>query len=159
MRTGHAAGRTDESDLLSPLNGVTDCDKRFAEMEVASDDSGAVIDVNDVACQKKVVDERNDATVRGIHRLPYGAPEIDAEVAAGHVAVEETPGSKLTGDYRSAWATEGRSPHRRRIVRARADGSRPQILARYAGRGRGIEWASERAVDGQRRRHGRGELG
>jgi hypothetical protein len=106
MRAGYASGRTDESYLLSSLYGVTDCDERPAEMEIASDDSSAMVDVNDIAGQEEIVDQCNDTAVCGIHRLAGGAPEIDTEVAARHVTVEEASRSKFTGDHRCAWATE-----------------------------------------------------
>jgi hypothetical protein len=95
MRTRHASGCPNQADLLPTLDGVANRDKRLAEMEIAGYDSGTMVDVNDVAGEKEFVDERNHAAIRRIHRLTYRSPEIDAEVAAGHVAVEETPASKL----------------------------------------------------------------
>ena len=96
MRAGYAPGRADEADLLPPLDGVANSDERFAEMEIAGYDPSSMVDVNDVAGQKEIVDERNYAAIRGIHRLAYRSPEIDAEVTTGHLTVEETPTSKLT---------------------------------------------------------------
>jgi len=95
MRTGYTSGGTDESDLLPPLHGVANCDERLAEMEIAGYDTGTMVDVNDVAGQKEIVDERNHTAIGGIHRLAYRSPEIDAEVATGHLTVEETPASEL----------------------------------------------------------------
>ena len=106
VRASHSSCRSDEPDLLSSLYGIAYRHKCLAEVEVSSNDSSAVIDVNDIAGQEKVVDERDDTAVRRIHRLADGAPKIDAEVAAGHVAVEQASASKLTCDYRRAWAKE-----------------------------------------------------
>ena len=159
MRAGYASGCTDESNLLSPLYGVTNGDERFAEMEIASDDSGSMVDVNDIAGQEKIVDQCNDTAVRGIHRLPRSAPEVDSKVAARHMTVEEASRSKFTRDHRCPWATERRRPHRRRIVRTRAHRSRPQVFACHAGGGGRIEWAGEGAVDCECRRDRWRELG
>jgi hypothetical protein len=159
MRAGHSSGRSDESDLLSPFDRITDCHKRFAEVEIRGDDTSAVVDVDDVAGKKEIVDERNDTAVCRTHRLANGATEINAEVAAGHAAVEETSGSKLARYYRRAWAKERSGPHPGRIMSTRADRSRPEVLSRYPCGGRRVEGASERAIYGEWLRHRWSRLG
>ena len=99
VRAGHAPGRSDESDLLSPHDGIAHRHQRLAEVEVSGDDPTAVIDVNNVSSEKEIVDERHDTAVRRAHRLTDCATEIDTEVATGHAAVEETPRSEFAGDY------------------------------------------------------------
>lgn len=106
VRAGHSSCGPNESDLLSPLYGIPHCDEWFAEVEIRGHDASAVIDVNDIAGQEEVVDERDDAAVGSVHRLPHGPAKIDTEVAAGQVAIEDTPGSKLTGNYRRTRAKE-----------------------------------------------------
>ncbi len=97
--SGHSPCSSDESDLLSPRDRVAHCHERFAEMEISGDDSTAVIDVDDIASQKEIVDERNDAAVRSAYWVSDRAAEIDAKVTAGHAAVKETAGSELARDH------------------------------------------------------------
>ena len=119
VRAGHPSGRSDKSDLLSPHDRVADRHERLAEVEVRGDDSAAVVNVNDVAGEKEVVDERDDAAVRRAHRLSDRATKIDAEVTAGHAAVEDASGPELARDYQCR-ADEGRKPSTSAANRARA---------------------------------------
>jgi hypothetical protein len=70
----------DQANHLSPLNGVAACHERFAHMEIRGDDPAAVIYVDHVSREKKVVDERNHPAIRRANRLADRAAEIDAEV-------------------------------------------------------------------------------
>jgi hypothetical protein len=99
VRAGYSPRRSDQSDLLPPRDRVAHCHERFTEMEISGDDSTTVIDVDDIASQKEIVDERNDTAVGGAHWVSDRPSEIDAKVAAGHAAVEETAGSELACDH------------------------------------------------------------
>jgi hypothetical protein len=88
MRTRYPSGITDESDHLTALHGVPSRYKRFAEMKIRCDDSAAVIDVDHVTGEKKVVDECYHSAVRRTHRLSNRSPEIDPEMSCGHLTVE-----------------------------------------------------------------------
>jgi hypothetical protein len=103
---GHSSCRSDEPDLLSSLYSIAHGHECLAEVEIRGHDASSVIDVDDIAGQEEVVDERDDSAVRSIHRLTDGSPEIDTEVAARQVAIEDTPGSKLAGNYRRTRAEE-----------------------------------------------------
>jgi hypothetical protein len=89
VRTSDASRISHQSDFLSPLHGVANCDERFAQVKVRRDDSGAVIDVDHIARQKEIVDERNYATISCAYRLPYSAPEVHAEMPRSESAVEQ----------------------------------------------------------------------
>ena len=104
MRAGHSSCRSNEPDLLSSLYSIAHGHEWLAEMEIRGHDAGTVIDVNDIAGKEEVVDEGDYSAVRSIHRVTDGSPEIHTEVAARQVAIEDTPGSKLTGNYRRARA-------------------------------------------------------
>src|SRR6266581_3302870 len=77
MRSRHAPGVSDQSNDLTALHSVADGDQRLAQMEVRRDDATAVIDVDDVAGEKKVVDEADYSAIRCPHRLANGATEVD----------------------------------------------------------------------------------
>lgn len=88
MRASNASRISHQPDFLSPLHGVANCDERLAQVKVRRDDSGAVIDIDHIARQKEIVDERNNATISCAYRLPYSAPEVHAEMARSERAVE-----------------------------------------------------------------------
>ena len=88
MRASDASRLPHQPDFLSPLHGVANRDEGFAQVKVRRDDSGAVIDVDHIARQKEIVDERNNATISCAYRLPYSAPEVHAEMARGERTVE-----------------------------------------------------------------------
>ena len=104
VRAGHSSCGSNEPDLLSSLYSIAHGHECLAEMEIRGHDASSVIDVDDIAGQEEVVDQRDDSAVGSIHRLTDRSTEIDAEVAAGQVAIEDAPGSKLTGNYRRARA-------------------------------------------------------
>src|SRR3954471_17138687 len=54
MRSCHAAGGADEADLLAALDSVACGDLRLAHMEVARHHAISVIDVDDIAGEKKL---------------------------------------------------------------------------------------------------------
>src|SRR5262245_42949489 len=102
MRPGHAAGRTDETNLLATLYGVTCGDQWLAHMEVTGDQSAAVVDVHNVAREKKVGDESDHAAIRGVDRLAEGSAVIHAEVSAGELSVEDAASPEPARDRRLA---------------------------------------------------------
>jgi len=88
MRASNASRISHQPDFLSPLYGVANSDEGFAQVKVRCDDSGAVIDVDHIARQKEIVDERDDAPISCAYRLSYSAPEINAEMARSERTVE-----------------------------------------------------------------------
>ena len=92
----------DQANHLSSLHRVAGCHEKLAQVEIRSDDSAAVVDVDDVSREKEVVDERNHPAIRSAHRLADRAPEINAEVTRGERAVEEAPGSEFARYHRRA---------------------------------------------------------
>jgi hypothetical protein len=98
VRPGHAAGRPDQADNLSAGDGVPCGHECLAEVEVRGDQTAAVIDVDDIAREKEVVDQRDDAAIGSPDGLAYRSAEINTEMAARHPSVEQTPRSKFTGD-------------------------------------------------------------
>src|SRR5438067_4596015 len=93
MRTGHAARLTDESDQLAARDGVSCRDELLAHMEVRGDDSSAVIDVHDTSGEIEIVDERDDATIRGANGIADRAAEIDAKMPARDRSIEDATGA------------------------------------------------------------------
>jgi hypothetical protein len=98
-------------------------------MEIRGDQAAPVIDVDDVAGEKKVVYQRDYAPIGRAHRLTDGSAEIDTQMAAGNLSVENSPRSEFTCDRRRSWAKERRGPHQRRIVRALADLAGSRVFA------------------------------
>ncbi len=89
MRSRNPSRLAYQPDLLSPLHCVTNGHECLTQVEVRSDDPCAVIDVNHVAGEKKIVDERNHASISRSHWLPNGSSEIDTEVARGKRSIEQ----------------------------------------------------------------------
>ena len=113
VRSGDAPSRSYQSDALSPRYRIANGHERLAEVEVCSDDSTTVVDVNHIAREKEIVDQCNDSAVRCQHWFSNRATEIDAEVTTGHAAVEDAARSELTGDHRRTRSKERSRPHRR----------------------------------------------
>ena len=107
MWAGYPPGRADKSDLLSSHDRVAYRNEWFAEVKIRRNHSAAVVDVDNVAGEEEIVDQRNDSAISGAHRLPNRTPEIDTEVAAGHAAVEDASGTELARDYRRSGSKEG----------------------------------------------------
>src|SRR5438132_680063 len=95
MRTCYASRVTNKSDQLTSLHDVANRDERFAKVKICGDDSAAVIDVDHVTGEKKVVDECNHSAVRRTHRLSNRSPEIDTEMSCGHLTVEQPTRSEF----------------------------------------------------------------
>src|SRR5438128_366033 len=79
---GHAAGRPNETDLLAARHRVAHGHERLAHMEVAGDDTAAMIDVDHVPGEKELRDERDDTAVRGVNGLAGLPSVVDAQVSA-----------------------------------------------------------------------------
>jgi len=88
MRPGDASGISHLSDHLTPLHGFPLLDERFAQVKVRRDHSAAVIDVDHVAGEKKVIYQRYDTAVGSADGLADRPAEIDTEVTRGELAVE-----------------------------------------------------------------------
>ena len=104
VRARHSARRSNQSDFLPALHRVADGNFRATHVEVAGDETVAVVHVHDVARQKELGDERHDAAVRREDRLTERATIVDAEMAARHSAVEHAPAPEPARDFRLAWA-------------------------------------------------------
>jgi hypothetical protein len=154
VRASHSSRRSNEPDSLSPNHGIADGHQWLAQVKIRGDDPATVIDVDDVSCQKEVVDERDDAAIRGTYWLTDCAAKVDPEVPAGQAAVEDASGPELARDYGCARAKKRRGPHWRRIVCPRADCACSKILPRDTGSGCRVEGTTEAAVDGKRLSNG-----
>src|SRR5438105_8294200 len=150
VRTRHTPGISDQSDDLTALHSVANSHQRLAQVEVRRDNATAVIDVDDVAGEEKVVDERDYSTVCCAYRLADGAAEVDAEVAGGEAAVEQSPRAELAGYHRGPGPEKRRGPHRWALVRPTSDLSRSRILTVDSCQGCRVEGTREAAVDLER---------
>jgi hypothetical protein len=159
MRPGHAPRVSNQSNDLSAVHDLADVHQRFAQVEVRRYDSTAVIDVHHVAGEKEIVDERDDPTIGGFHRLADCAAKVHTEVAGGQCTVEETAGTELACNYRSARLDKRRRPHRPALVCCPADFPRARVLTIDARLRCRIQWPGERAVNFQRLRRGWRDLG
>ena len=88
MRTGYAAGVSNQSDHLPAFHGLTDMHERLAHVKVRGDHAAAVVDVHDVAGEKEIVDQRYDAAIGCFDRFADRASKIDAEVSGSELSVE-----------------------------------------------------------------------
>ena len=152
MRSGDSPGITDQTNLLTAANCIAGRDERPAEMEIRSHDSPAVIYIHDIPGEKEVADERDDTAIRSQDGRSDSTAEIDAEMAAGHRAVEHAPRSEATRHCRSTRSHERLSPHRCCIVRSPSDLARRRILALDSRLGLGIEGLREAGRDRERAR-------
>src|SRR5688500_281045 len=98
MGTGHASGRADESNLLSPLDGLAFRYVRPTQMKVSGHDAAAVIDVHDIPGEEESVHERDYAAVCRNHRRTDTASEVDAKVPARNDAIEGASGAEAACD-------------------------------------------------------------
>ena len=71
-------------------------------MEVARDDAATMVDVHHVPREEKTVHERNDSAIRGADRITHIALEVDAEVSARDLSVEDAPRAERARDARRA---------------------------------------------------------
>src|SRR5437763_1964282 len=129
MRAGHPARRADEPDLLSPLDRIADRDVRLREVEIPGHDAAAVIHIHHVPREKEVLDESNDAAIRGAHRITRLPREIHPPVTARQTSVEDASRPKAAGDARASWSYEWLRPEFRRRMGATADGARFLVLS------------------------------
>src|SRR5207253_2208660 len=150
MRSGHPPRLTNEPDRLPAHHRVTLRHQRLAHVEIPSDDTSAMIDVDHRARQKEGVDQSDDAAVGRANRIADGSAEIDAEMPARDSAVEHPAVPERTGDNRGSWTKECCRPERRRLVRTASDVTRAGILAVDPCRGFRAHRLRERAVDGER---------
>src|ERR1700694_2761136 len=129
MRTRHPPGGADQTDYLPAGDSVPHRHKCLAEVEIRGDETTAVIDVDNVAGEKEVVDERDNPAIGGAHGLAYRSAKINTQVATRHPAVEQTPRSKFTRDRRRPRTKERRGPHQRRVVRVLSDLAGTRVFA------------------------------
>src|SRR5205085_8067631 len=126
-----------------------DVDQRLAEMEVPGGESAAVVDVDDASAEEEGVDQRDHAGVRGADGCAEGAAEVDAEMAAGNLAVEGAAGAESAADRRVARLPERCSPLRGRLLRLASHGDRALVLPLDARRSRRVERFAEARSDGE----------
>src|SRR5687768_9068389 len=91
MRPSHSTRRADETDALAALHRVALRDERLGEMEVARDDTAAVIYVDDPAGEKERVHQRDDAAVGREHGRAGVPTKVDAQMPARDHAIEHAP--------------------------------------------------------------------
>ena len=143
MGTCHASGRSDKTDLLSPLDGLAFRDERFAEMEVARHNTTAVIDVHDITGEKEIVDQHYDAAVRRMHRRANTAAEIDAQVPGRQHAVEGTTRAEPARNCRQARAKKWFGPQWRSRMRSSSDFARASVFPIDSSLRLGVEGTGE----------------
>src|SRR5881396_3643346 len=96
----HPPGRAHAADQLPASDGVPRGHEGAAEMQVAGDQSGAVVDEDTRAAVVEIADEGYDAAVRRPHRRAPLSREVDAEVAAPHHPIENPHHAKGPGHHR-----------------------------------------------------------
>src|SRR5438309_1357468 len=129
VRSGDPARLADEPNYLTARHGVAFGDEGLTQVEVAGDDAGAVIDVDDRARKKEGVDESDDAAISGLDRVTHRSSKVDTEMTTGHRPVEDATGAEGAGDDRRSRPDEGRGPERRGLVRLAADLAGAGVLA------------------------------
>src|SRR5687768_13602028 len=149
MGSCNTSTRSHFADLLAFLDCVAFSYERTAEMKVTSDDPRAVIDVDDLAGQKEIIDERHDTAIRGAYRRSDRAREIHSKMSAREGAVEHPPRTESTGYGRRAWIYETAFPHRRCRMSTAAYLSRTFVLPIDSRLGLGIERSCESRVHGK----------
>ena len=128
MRTRHTTSCSDEADLLPAFNSVTSGDLRLAHIEVACDDAIPMVDVDDIPGKKELRDQRHHAPIRGHNRIAFRSAVVDAKVAAGNLAVEDSPSSELACDASRTRPKKGQGEQLRRVLRAVSDLSRQSVF-------------------------------
>src|SRR5436305_998409 len=78
VRASDAPGIAHQTDDLPPFHDVAHPDHRLAQMEIRSNHTATVVDVDHVAGEQEVIDEGDDSTVGCAHRLANRASEIAA---------------------------------------------------------------------------------
>ena len=155
VRSGHATGCSDEADLLTAFDGIADGDLGLAHMEVARDDSVAMVDVNDIARKKKLGDECDDASIGRDNGIAFRSAVVDAEVAAGHLAVEDASGSELARHTSGTRPKKAEGEQLRSVLCVMTDVSGEGVLVLDPVFGRRVEHASEFWVNSEATRAGR----
>jgi hypothetical protein len=90
-------------------------------MQVSGYQSGAMIDINHVAAQVKVVHERDHASIRRPHRRALGARKVDPHVTALNDAVELAAIAEAARHPPGSWVYEGTVPELLRLMRPATD--------------------------------------
>src|SRR5436309_12261257 len=108
--TGHAACRAHAPDDLTALDRITHRDERAAQVKIDGHQTLTVMHVHRDAAVEEIPDERHDAAVRGPHRRPFAAGEIEPRMPAAPHTVHLTSGAERARDARGAWTNEGRFP-------------------------------------------------
>lgn len=67
MRSRDATRRAHQTYLLTLLHRIARRNKSLTQMKITGDDSGTVVDVDDIAGKKEIVDESYDSTIRGAY--------------------------------------------------------------------------------------------
>src|SRR5258707_12089274 len=98
MRTGDTTGLSDEPDDLTARHRVTFGDERLAHVEVAGHDPSPVIEVHHGSRQIERLDQSDNAAIRRLDRIANRSSEVDAQMAAGHRAVEHSACPKRARD-------------------------------------------------------------
>src|SRR2546425_1775702 len=110
VRAGHAAGRADAPNDLAALDRITHHDERAAQVKIDGHQTLTVMHVHRDAAVEEIPDERHDAAVRGPHRRPFAAREIEPRMPAAPHAVHLASGAEGARDASGPWTNEGRFP-------------------------------------------------
>jgi hypothetical protein len=110
VRPGHAAAGADAPDRLPGRHGVAHGHVLPAQVEVRAHETLAVIEVDHVARQVELLDQRDDASRGGVHGGTDGAGEVDARVPALDLPVELAAVPEPARDARSARPHDGVAP-------------------------------------------------
>jgi hypothetical protein len=95
---GYPPAPTHRSDTLSCPDGLSLPHIRSAEMEVGRYETCTVIDVNRAARQIEIRYQSNHPAASRQHRFSDSSGEVGSQMAALHLAVENSRGPKRTGD-------------------------------------------------------------
>src|SRR5262249_17880961 len=124
MRTRHPSTLAHPSDDLTSTDRVASRHQGLAEVEVASDDPFAVIEIHDRSRQIKIRHQRHDPGVCRAHRRADLAGEVGAEMSALTLAIQHPRCAEPAGYPSRSRRHERGSPFARGRVRLARNGTR-----------------------------------
>src|SRR6266550_5136798 len=114
---GHTPGRARVADRLANVDRVTRRHQHAAQVEIAGDETGAVVDQDGGPTVIEIGDQGDDAAVRRPHRRAPRRGEVDTPVTASQYLVEHACHAEHARHCAAARAHERRLPQPRGLVR------------------------------------------